>query len=133
MKCPICSFDAKEELRCPQCGRALTVWKNMNIYAAQVFHKGMQRHRSGSQTHAVELISRAVTLAPEEPLYLFTVSVGDKTYPIEEVHHRASGDLKFVTYPIRSIAPPLATCGEVLETGSLRPASIVDSRPDAQV
>ncbi|MCH7728652.1 MAG: hypothetical protein IH991_19530, partial [Planctomycetes bacterium] len=71
MKCPRCDFAlADDDLRCRQCGAAVTFYKNLREFAAQSHAAGLQLLSQGDIDSAGEWLLRAVIFAPDEPLYL---------------------------------------------------------------
>lgn len=68
--CPICRFDkVGTALRCPKCRATLTQWINFSQHAHQAYRAGLGCLQAGDRSGAVEWLTHAVTLDPEEPLY----------------------------------------------------------------
>jgi tetratricopeptide (TPR) repeat protein len=71
MKCPICDYEVSgDELRCPQCHKALTSWRNLNEYAEQAFAAGLHALDAGTPHGAVEMFLRASVFAPNQARYV---------------------------------------------------------------
>jgi len=68
--CPICSHTLNGGgVRCPKCQSALTLWLNYEQYARQAYQSGLLRLRGNEPAAAADLLTQAVILAPDEPVY----------------------------------------------------------------
>jgi tetratricopeptide (TPR) repeat protein len=69
MKCPICDFEAEDSLRCPNCQKPLTAWKNFDIFARETFEAGLYAARGGDPNSAIEHFLRAALFSPNTAEY----------------------------------------------------------------
>jgi tetratricopeptide (TPR) repeat protein len=70
MKCPFCGYARLgNEVRCPNCREALTIWRNLDAYGRQAYQAGLDALSEGSPATA-EFFMRAVLFAPQEPAHL---------------------------------------------------------------
>jgi tetratricopeptide (TPR) repeat protein len=68
--CPICSFALQgSALRCRKCQTTLTNWINYGNFARQAYQEGLFLLKQENRSEAVERLSQAVILDPDEPAY----------------------------------------------------------------